>query len=74
MALGAGCLRALCGAWVKSDPEVDNSRVTRSSERRIGCVGGQAFGRCCLQASAQVVPVWVRPIASRRRRFNAALR
>ena len=73
MGFGAGCLKALFGACVKSDPGVD-TRVTpplrvwqlTSAVTRAGWLMGQAM--------AQVVPVWVKSIASRRRRFSAAVR
>ena len=70
MALGAGCLKALCGACVQSDPGID----TRGSPRRVERGMGDGVWARPLQAMAQVVPLWVRPIASSRRRLSAALR
>ena len=55
--LWAACLIAICGALVRSYPEVDNSRGSpRRIQRRIGRVRGQGLACRRPKASAQVVP------------------
>ena len=64
---------ALCGADLKSDPEVDTEEVTPPLVRLAACSGlGKYLGWC--QANAQVSAVRVNPIAIILRRFRAATR
>lgn len=73
MVFGGGVPRgALVGAGLKSDPEVDRRGHPAVAIVARGWFEGNA--RALSQAMVQAVPVWVRPMVIRRRRFNAPAR
>jgi hypothetical protein len=64
---------ALVGADLKSDPGVDRrGHPAVAIVTRRGVEGNTL--ESLDQASVQAVPVWVRPMVIRRRRFNPATR